>query len=136
MAQVVYGVWDGVVHDNRQGRAGLGVAPPDLKDFEVFNEGNPIRAFIADRGFFVFDERVNLLDAFWQYLSKAAEQSCGKCTPCRMGTVLVRDALGAMRRGLPADLDLDQVSEMAEQMHATSLCGLGQSCGTALVKAI
>jgi formate dehydrogenase beta subunit len=136
MAQVVYGVWDGVVHDYRQGKTVEGATPPDLKDFEVFDEGNPIRAFVADRGFFVFDEKVNLLDTFWQYLSKAADESCGKCTPCRMGTVLVRDALGAMRRGLDADLGLDEIAAMAEQMRATSLCGLGQSCGTALGKAI
>lgn len=136
MAQIVYGVWDGVVHDYRHGKTNDGVVPPDLQDFETFDADNPIRAFVADRGFFVFDESVNLIDVFWQYIGKAAEESCGKCTPCRMGTVLVRDALGAMRRGLPSDLTLDDVAMLAEQMRATSLCGLGQSCGTALGEAI
>jgi formate dehydrogenase beta subunit len=141
MPQIVYGVWEGVVHDNRPGRMHedgsiAAVQPPDLQKFDDFNEGNDIRAFIADRGFFVFDESVSLIDAFWRYMDKAAEQSCGKCTPCRMGTALVRDALGDMRRGLAAPIDLDQIALLSEQMQKTSLCGLGQSCSGALLEAL
>jgi formate dehydrogenase (NADP+) beta subunit len=136
MAQVLYGVWNGAVHDNRPGKDDHGVPPPELRDFEQFDEGNGIRAFVGDRGFFVFDETVSLIDTFWHYMDKAAEQSCGKCTPCRMGTVLVRDALGAMRRGLHANLDLDQLATLAEQIRATSLCGVGQTCASALEQAL
>jgi formate dehydrogenase (NADP+) beta subunit len=137
MARVVYGVWDGVVHDHR------GQAPdadtedvPGLEGFDEFNPGNPIRAFIGDRGFFVFDPRVNLTDALWRYMEKAAEQSCGKCTPCRMGTVLTRDALGALRRGERGGLGFDDLAALAEQMDTTSLCGLGQTCAHALRAAL
>jgi len=99
MANVVYGVWDGVVHDHRGQAPGESPEFAELEDFDVFNEGNPIRAFVSDRGFLVFDERTGLVDALWRYMEKAAEQSCGKCTPCRMGRRSVRDALGALRRG-------------------------------------
>ena len=136
MAHVLYGVWDGVVHDNRSGVPARGVPAPDLSDFDSFNDGNAIRAFFADRGFFVFDEDVSLVDALWRYMDKAAEQSCGKCTPCRLGTLLVRDTLDAMRQGKPAKLDFDAVDALARQMKATSLCGLGQTCAGALIEAI
>jgi formate dehydrogenase beta subunit len=109
---------------------------PTLRDFDTFNDGNPIRAFFGDRGFFVFDEKVSLVDAFWHYMKMSADQSCGKCTPCRMGTVLVRDALDALRRGLDSSLDLDAIETLAEQMRCTSLCGLGQTCGNALLAAL
>jgi formate dehydrogenase beta subunit len=136
MTQIVYGVWEGRVHDNRAGHEGQDVLPPELRGFDEFNEGNRIRAFFADRGFFVFDETVSLVDALWRYIDKAAEQSCGKCTPCRMGTVLVRDALGAIRRGLKPAIDFDQIEQISVQMQESSLCGLGQTCGGALIDAL
>jgi formate dehydrogenase beta subunit len=136
MTHVVYGFWNGELLDNRGKSPGAGTAVDELRGFDAFNEGNPIRAFVGDRGFFVFDAKVSLIDAFWQYMDKAAEQSCGKCTPCRMGTLLVRDALDAMRHGKTGALDLDGIATLAHQMNETSLCGLGQTCGRALTAAL
>jgi formate dehydrogenase (NADP+) beta subunit len=136
MTNVIYGIWDGEVHDNRGKPPGKSVSVAGLRGFDAFNEGNPIRAFFGDRGFFVFDSQVSLIDALWRYMDTAAEQSCGKCTPCRMGTVLVRDALAAMRDGKPAELDLDGIARLARQMNETSLCGLGQTCARALTAAL
>ena len=136
MTEVAYGFWDGDVHDSRGRAAGEAASIPGLRGFDEFNDGNAIRAFFGDRGFFVFDSKVNLIDAFWRYMQEAASQSCGKCTPCRMGTLLVRDSLGAMREGKSGPLDLDGVEQMAHQMAETSLCGLGQSCARALIAAL
>ncbi|MFN8586920.1 MAG: FAD-dependent oxidoreductase [Candidatus Eisenbacteria bacterium] len=136
MARVVYGVWDGVVHDHR-GRD-LEAVPewPELRDFDFFNDGNRIRAFFGDRGFLMFDPDAHLTDALWHYLDEAAAQSCGKCTPCRMGTVIVRDALGALRRGEAGTPGFDEIEALAEQMRTTSLCGLGRTCAVALIGAL
>jgi formate dehydrogenase beta subunit len=136
MAHVAFGVWDGTVHDNR-GKSARDVMGIDgLRGLDTFNEGNAIRAFFSDRGFLVLDPEISLIDAFWRYMEKAAEQSCGKCTPCRMGTLLVRDALGAMRKGDTSALDLTEIEALAQQMTETSLCGLGQTCGRALLAAL
>ena len=136
MAQVLYGVWDGEVHDRRNGGSDGSSKIATLENFDDFDDGNPIRAFFGDRGFFVFDETVSLVDALFHYMNKAAEQSCGACTPCRMGTVLIRDALDQMRRGLDASLDFDDLEMLGEQMRSTSLCGLGQTCATAMLDVI
>ncbi len=136
MANVVYGVWDGVVHDHRDPASEAGPELAGLQGFDEFNAGNGIRAFFGDRGFFVFDRRTNLTDALWRYLEKAAEQSCGKCTPCRVGTVILRDALGAIRRGERGTMSLADMEAIAEQMTTTSLCGLGQTCARALLAAV
>ncbi|MCW2307328.1 FAD-dependent oxidoreductase [Rhodobium gokarnense] len=136
MAQVAFGVWDGVVHDARNMAIDAQPSISALKNFDEFDDGNPIRAFFGDRGFFVFDETVSLVDALFHYMNKAAEESCGACTPCRMGTMLVRDALDAMRRGIDSPLDFDEIEILGEQMTETSLCGLGKTCSVALLDVI
>jgi len=136
MSHIVYGVWNGAVHDYRDSSKPIPENPVALKDIDVFNEGNLIRAFVGDRGFFVFEKGVSLIDTFWRYMDKAAEQSCGKCTPCRMGTVLVRDALASLRKGELSALTLDDITALARQMTDTSLCGLGMTCGRALLDAL
>ncbi len=136
MTNVVYGYWNGTLYDNRGKPSGGTSALSGFGGLDEFNPGNRILAFFGDRGFFVFDPHVSLIDAFWRYMAKAAEQSCGKCTPCRMGTLLVRDALATMRRGDVSSLGLDGIARLARQMNETSLCGLGQTCGRALIAAL
>jgi len=136
MARLAYGVWDGKVHDNRGRPPGIATDLADLRGFDVFNSDNPIRAFLGDRGFFVFDPRVHLIDAFWRYMTKAADESCGKCTPCRIGTLLVRDALAELRQGGHAEYDFSTIETLCRQMTETSLCGVGQTCARALLAAL
>jgi formate dehydrogenase (NADP+) beta subunit len=137
MTDVSYGTWDGIVFDNRDG-ASIGECNvnPALMNFDVFDDHNRIRAFFGDRGFFIFDPTVSLIDALWRQMVEAAEQSCGKCTPCRMGTVLIRDALDALRLGRSSQLSLAEIETLAEQMTATSMCGMGQTCARALLAAL
>lgn len=136
MTSVAFGYWDGVVCGKGAGPGADDLPACSLKNFDEFDDGNAIRAFFGDRGFFVFDESVSLIDALYRYMEKSAEQSCGVCTPCRMGTVLVRDALDRMRRGLDSPLDFDDILILAEQMNETSLCNLGQTCAVALLGAV
>ncbi len=136
MTQVKFGVWDGVAYGKENEPSSGDTTEVALKNFDIFDDGNPIRAFIGDRGFFMFDESTSLVDALYHYMAKAAEQSCGACTPCRMGTVLVRDALDKMRRGLEQSLDFDEIKMLGEQMKETSLCGLGQTCAIGLLGAL
>ena len=73
---------------------------PRPRGFDEFNEGNADpRLLRRSRVSSSSTRSVSLIDAFWRYMQEAADQSCGKCTPCRMGTLLVRDSLAAMREG-------------------------------------
>lgn len=136
MTNILYGVWDGVAHDHRGRGAPTADTEVSLHGLDEFDPGNKIRAFVGDRGFFVFDENVSLIDTFWHYINKAADQSCGKCTPCRMGTVLVRDALDALRHGETPAISFDDMEALARQMADTSLCGLGLTCAKSLLAAL
>ena len=136
MTQVAFGIRDGVAYDANIATSETKSPEYGLKGFDEFDPGNPIKAFQGDRGFFVLAGTVSLIDALYRYMTKAAEQSCGACTPCRMGTALVRDALDKMRRGPDGSLSFDEIEMLGEQMAETSLCGLGQTCGIALLGAL
>ncbi|HJV94213.1 MAG TPA: FAD-dependent oxidoreductase [Azonexus sp.] len=134
MADLLFGVWDGERLDTRRQYDESKV--PNWARFEGLVPDNNIRVFIADRGFLVFDETANLTDAFHHYMSRVSAESCGKCTPCRVGTSEIRDRLAALGGGLERDAALTQIRLLAEQVVGTSLCGLGQSCGRSLIEAI
>lgn len=138
MSEVVYGVWEGVVHDFRRRASGERVKP--LSGFDEFAPHNASKAFIADRGFLVFDRDTSLAEAFSQYMAQAARESCGRCAPCRVGTQRMRDLLrevsgGAVRPALQGAL-LGDLAELAGQVTQTSLCGMGQTCARALGDAL
>lgn len=136
MTRVIYGVWDDTVHDNRDKNLFEIPETPELQGLDTFNQGNPVRSFIGDRGFFVLSPDLNLVDAFWRYMEKAADESCGKCTPCRVGTSLIRDRLKELRKTRPDEEMWREVEVLSEQIHRTALCGLGQTCTKALLAAL
>ncbi|WP_319542996.1 FAD-dependent oxidoreductase [uncultured Pseudodesulfovibrio sp.] len=140
MARVIYGVWGGVITDNRGKNLFEIEESPEFAEFDAFNQGNPITTFVGDHGFFVFSPDASLLDALWLYMDKAAEESCGKCTPCRMGTGLIRDRLAALREESDefgeSSVVFDEIELLANHVHKTSLCGLGQTCTRALLAAL
>ena len=122
------------VHDFR--RTQSGEPPSVLKGLEDFAPFNKTKAFIADRGFLVFERDTSLVEAFSQYMAQAARESCGRCAPCRVGTQRIRDLLQDFSGGSAAKGVLDSIEEIARQVTDTSLCGMGQSCARALLDAL
>jgi [NiFe] hydrogenase diaphorase moiety large subunit len=55
------------------------------------------------------------------------EESCGYCTPCRVGNVLLKERLDKILAGLGETSDLDYLLELANTVKVTSRCGLGQN---------
>lgn len=133
MAKILFGAWDGKVIDNRNRQIFEIEEHPEFGDFDEFNTGNPIKAFFGGHGFFIFEKNVNLLDALLRYVERVAKESCGKCTPCRVGTQIVRRKLVNLVNRQGSAADLDEIEVIAEQVRSTSLCGLGQTACVALL---
>jgi formate dehydrogenase beta subunit len=134
MAKVVFGAWDDRVFDNRGKRFFEIEEFAELGDFREFDPGNRIKAFLGGKGFFVFDNDVSLLCAIVDYLKKAAEESCGKCTPCRSGTRILVEKLNALCGKNLNARKIQEIRELAEHIHDSSLCGLGQTATVPLLK--
>ena len=132
MAKVVYGVWDERIYDNRGTRFFEIDEIPELAELREFDPGNPVRAFLGAKGFFVLDPEVSVLGAIHSYLERSAQESCGKCTPCRAGTRILVDRLAAVFES--GEGDLDELRELAAHVHDSSLCGLGQTATVPLLQ--
>jgi formate dehydrogenase beta subunit len=133
MAKIIYGVWDGKVLDNRNKNHFDIEELPEFRHFDEFNPGNPIKAFWGGYGFLVFEPGVYLLDAALQYMRRITAASCGKCTPCRVGTCIIQSKLELLANNSGTPQLLDEIEVLAEHIHSTSLCGLGQTATVALL---
>ncbi|NNK65003.1 MAG: NADH:ubiquinone oxidoreductase, partial [Gemmatimonadetes bacterium] len=88
--------------------------------FEDLATGGAIVVFGPDR---------DLLVALEGYADFFAEESCGYCTPCRVGTQLIQRYLQRFREGRADQGDLDGLLRVARTLKTTSRCGLGQTAG-------
>jgi formate dehydrogenase iron-sulfur subunit len=84
-----------------------------------------IGALLGHGGVVAFDDTVDMLEMARYAMEFCAHESCGKCTPCRIGSVRGAEALAAVGRGEDRDRQLVLVEELCDTMLHASLCGLG-----------
>ena len=75
----------------------------------------------------VFDESRDIIDIVFRTMEFLAEESCGKCTPCREGTEVMLEILGRFSHGEGLERDIGILQELSSVMMLSSLCGLGQA---------
>ena len=75
----------------------------------------------------VFNSTRSMYNVLHNYLDFYAEESCGQCTPCRIGTQQLLKGIEAVKTGTKPPEYLDQLAKLSETMRLTSKCGLGQS---------
>jgi len=75
----------------------------------------------------VLDESRDTIDVVYRTLQFLAEESCGKCAPCREGTETMVEILGRFNRGEGVEKDIKLLEELSSTMVLSSLCGLGQA---------
>jgi len=80
-------------------------------------------------GVIALDERLSVLETIRSLASYNAQESCGKCTPCREGTPRIVDTLDRLIAGTGSRSDLDELRYLADVVKTASLCGLGQAAG-------
>ncbi|MFC1990464.1 NADH-ubiquinone oxidoreductase-F iron-sulfur binding region domain-containing protein, partial [Chloroflexota bacterium] len=75
----------------------------------------------------VFDESRDIIDVVYRTLGFLAEESCGKCTPCREGTETMVEILERFSKGEGMERDIRLLEELSEAMTLSAMCGLGQA---------
>lgn len=86
-----------------------------------------IGSMMGSGGMIVIDKDNCIVDIAKFYLEFTVEESCGKCTPCRVGNKRLYEMLKDITLGKGSIEDLEKMRELAETIKITSLCGLGQT---------
>lgn len=84
-------------------------------------------AMMGSGSFVVVDETTCMVEMARFFMNFCANESCGKCPPCRIGTTLILEILTRITMGQGEDKDLEVLEQMGDEMKVMSLCGLGQS---------
>jgi NADH:ubiquinone oxidoreductase subunit F (NADH-binding)/NADH:ubiquinone oxidoreductase subunit E/NAD-dependent dihydropyrimidine dehydrogenase PreA subunit len=101
--------------------ASLGDTPVD---FEALKE---VGAMMGSGGFVVLDDRDCMVEMARYFLSFTQSESCGKCTPCRVGTKRMLEILTRLCDGKGRLGDIEKLEQLAATVQAQSLCGLGKT---------
>ena len=86
-----------------------------------------IGSMMGSGGMIILDEDTCMVDIAKFYLEFTADESCGKCTPCRIGTKRLLQLLTKITEGKGEPEDIVKIEELAAHMKQSSLCALGQS---------
>ncbi len=131
LREIVFKIGGGIPH-NRQFKAAQtggpsgGVIPAQHLDTPVDYESlKAIGSIMGSGGLIILDETDCMVDLAKFYLQFSQEESCGRCTPCRVGTKVLLESLNRITSGEGGNLA--EITELAHQIRQTSLCGLGQT---------
>ena len=92
-----------------------------------FDNLQAIGSMMGSGGLIIMDERNCMVDIAKFYLEFTVEESCGKCTPCRIGNKRLLEILTRITEGEGTMEDLDKLEDLSYIIKDTALCGLGQS---------
>jgi bidirectional [NiFe] hydrogenase diaphorase subunit len=105
-----------------------GCIPASALDTPVDYESlGQLGSIMGSGGMIVMDQTTNMVDVARFFMEFCMDESCGKCVPCRAGTVQMHELLKKLieRRATPSDLQ--QLEDLCDLVKNTSLCGLGQT---------
>ena len=105
-----------------------GCIPAELMDTAIdFDNLTAIGCMMGSGGLIVMDEDNCMVDIAKFFLDFTVDESCGKCSPCRIGTKRMMEMLEKITEGKATLEDLDKLEQLALYIKQNSLCGLGQT---------
>jgi bidirectional [NiFe] hydrogenase diaphorase subunit len=131
------GVPDGEVKAVQTGGPSGGCIPVHLLDTPVDYESlTKLGSMMGSGGMVVMDQGTSMIQVAQFYMDFCREESCGKCIPCRAGTVQMYQLLTKLIKKQATAADLEKLKELCSMVKATSLCGLGQTAPNPIVSTL
>jgi bidirectional [NiFe] hydrogenase diaphorase subunit len=133
LREIIFEVGGGIPEGKRfkavqTGGPSGGCIPEQHLDMPVdYDSLSTVGSIMGSGGMIVMDETSCMVDVARYFMDFCATESCGKCVPCRVGTVQLHNLLAKMTHGTATLADLTLLEELCEVVQRTSLCGLGQS---------
>ena len=131
LREMIYDLGGGIIGDRaikavQTGGPSGGCIPEEFLDTPVdYDSLAALGSIMGSGGMIVMDEKDCMVNVAKYFLDFTRDESCGKCTPCREGTLRLMEMLEAITEGRGQEGDIDKLIKMSEMIKKTSLCGLG-----------
>jgi bidirectional [NiFe] hydrogenase diaphorase subunit len=142
LRQIIFEIGGGIPGGKRfkaaqTGGPSGGCIPSQHLDLPVDYESlQTVGTIMGSGGLIIMDETSCMVDVARFFMDFCREESCGKCIPCRAGTVQMHEILDKITRGAATAADLELLQELADLVRNTSLCGLGQTAPNPVVSTL
>jgi bidirectional [NiFe] hydrogenase diaphorase subunit len=133
LREIVYDIGGGIPEDRgfkaaQTGGPSGGCIPADYLDTPVDYESlTKLGSIMGSGGLVIIDDTTKMPDFANFFMDFCVDESCGKCIPCRIGTVQISKILDKIIAGEGEPEDLEKLDDLCQLVKTTSLCGLGQS---------
>ena len=133
LREIVYDIGGGIPNGKKfkaaqTGGPSGGCIPAKLLDTPIeYDSLIQIGSMMGSGGLIVMDEDNCMVDIARFFLDFTVDESCGKCPPCRIGTRRMMELLEKIIEGKGEDGDIEKLENLAKNIKATALCGLGQT---------
>ncbi len=142
LREIIYDIGNGI-RDNKEFKAIQtggpmgGCLPKEYLDLPVDYESlMQAGSMMGSGGMIVMDEDTCMVDIARFFMEFTQDESCGKCTPCRVGTRRILDILERICEGLGRPGDIEQLEMLCSEIIQDSLCGLGQGAPNPVVSTL
>ena len=142
LKQIIYDIGGGIEDDRlfkavQTGGPSGGCIPQQHIDLPVDYEGlRSVGSMMGSGGMVVLDETDCMVSIAKFFLTFTQQESCGKCTPCRIGTKRLLEILTRITEGDGRQGDIELLHDLAEDVRDSSLCGLGMSAPNPVLSTI
>ncbi len=134
LSTIIFDIGGGIPHGKQfkavqTGGPSGGCIPTRFLDTPVdYDSLSKLGSIMGSGGMVVLDENTCMVELARYFVSFTQDESCGKCTPCRLGTRQMLEILTRITQGKGRDEDIDTLRSIAITVKESSLCGLGQTC--------
>ena len=133
LREIIYDIGGGIPNGKKfkavqTGGPSGGCIPAEYLDLPIdYDNLIKIGAMMGSGGMIVMDETTCMVDVARVFLDFTVDESCGKCTPCRIGTRRLLEMLDKITSGNGTLEDLDKMEELCKYIQANAMCALGQT---------
>lgn len=133
LREIIYDIGGGIPNGKKfkaaqTGGPSGGCIPASLIDTKIdYDNLTAIGCMMGSGGLIVMDEDTCMVDIAKFFLEFTVDESCGKCTPCRVGTKRLLEMLDKITSGKGTMEDIDKLEELCYYIKSNSACGLGQT---------
>jgi NADH:ubiquinone oxidoreductase subunit F (NADH-binding)/(2Fe-2S) ferredoxin/Pyruvate/2-oxoacid:ferredoxin oxidoreductase delta subunit len=131
LREMIYELGGGIMGDRefkavQTGGPSGGCIPAEFLDTPVdYDSLGALGSIMGSGGMIVMDDRDCMVNVARYFLDFTQDESCGKCTPCREGTLRLKEMLEAITAGQGQEGDIEKLEKMSHLIKKTALCGLG-----------